>query len=173
MSLEPLLSASPMIQIHAYAAMAAFALGGYVLFRPKGDGRHRRLGRVWVGLMLVTAISSLFVWQARTFGLFSPIHLLSLLTLAMLWLGIRHARRSIRAHMRTMQALYLGALVIAGWFTFMPGRIMNAVIFGPEGGNPLQSAAFLAASLVAGAAVVWLVHRAERHLRLSRQALLR
>lgn len=161
MSLEPLLSASPMIQVHAYAAMAAFGLGGFVLFRKKGDATHRRLGRIWVGLMLVTALSSLFVWQSRTFGLFSPIHLLSLLTLIMLWLGLRYARRrSIQAHMRTMQSLYLGALVIAGWFTFMPGRIMNRVVFGEGGAGPVESALFLAATIGLGAFSIWLLRRA-------------
>ncbi|KKB08004.1 DUF2306 domain-containing protein [Devosia chinhatensis] len=171
MSLEPLLSASPTIQIHAFAAMGAFVLGGIVLFRRKGDGPHRRLGRFWVILMLVTALSSLFIWQTRTFGLFSPIHLLSLLTLGSLWLGILYARRrNIRAHMAVMQSLYLGALVIAGWFTFMPGRIMNKVVFGPDGGSPLASAAFLATSIIFGAALVWLVRRASGHFRRPRPA---
>lgn len=156
MSLEPLLAASPIIQIHAFAATAAFGLGGFVLFRRKGDGTHRRLGRLWVILMLATALTSFFIWQSRLFGLFSPIHLLSLMTLGTLWLGVRYARqRSVQAHMRTMQSLYLGALVIAGWFTFMPGRIMNEVVFGPQGGSPFESAAFLATSIAVGADLIW------------------
>ncbi|QQR38808.1 DUF2306 domain-containing protein [Devosia rhizoryzae] len=164
MSLEPLLSASPVIQIHAYAAIAAFALGGFVLFRSKGDSGHRRLGRFWVILMIATAVSSFFIWEARTFGLFSPIHILSLVTLFTLWLGVRHARRrNIRAHLYTMQALYLLSLEIAGWFTFMPGRIMNEVVFGPAGGGPWESASFLVASFAVGAALIWLVRRATKH----------
>ena len=169
MSLEPLVSASPIIQIHAYTAIIAFALGGFVLFRRKGDQGHRRLGRLWVMLMLATAVSSLFIWQSRTFGLFSPIHLLSLTTLATLWLGVRYARRrNIKAHVHTMQALYLLSLGVAGWFTFMPGRIMNQVVFGPEGGGPWESAAFLAASFALGAAMIWLVRRGGGHLRARR-----
>jgi len=31
----------------------------------------------------------------------------------------------------TMTSLFMGALVIAGVFTFLPGRIMHAVAFGP------------------------------------------
>jgi len=58
-----------------------------------------------------------------------------------------------------MQLTYLGALVIAGWFTFMPGRIMNQVVFGPEGGSPMQSVAFLAASILGGAAILLLLRR--------------
>jgi uncharacterized membrane protein len=34
-------------------------------------------------------------------------------------------------HRNAMIAIFLGALVIAGLFTLLPGRIMNAVVFGP------------------------------------------
>jgi uncharacterized membrane protein len=33
-------------------------------------------------------------------------------------------------HRSTMIGLYVGALVIAGLFTFVPGRIMHKVLFG-------------------------------------------
>ncbi len=139
-----------------------------MLFRRKGDAPHRRLGRVWVGLMTLVALSSFFIWEIRMVGLFSPIHLLSIGTLASLWQAVRFARRrNIKAHMRTMQAIYLLALVLTGWFTFMPGRIMNQVVFGPEGAGPVESAVFLVASLVAGAALVWLVRRAGRPRRVA------
>ena len=35
------------------------------------------------------------------------------------------------AHRRAMIGLFSGALVIAGLFTLLPGRIMHAVVFGP------------------------------------------
>jgi uncharacterized membrane protein len=44
MTLAPLLSASPAIKLHAFAAMAAFALGVVQLSGPKGTGVHRTLG---------------------------------------------------------------------------------------------------------------------------------
>jgi uncharacterized membrane protein len=34
-------------------------------------------------------------------------------------------------HRRIMIMVFAGALVIAGLFTLLPGRIMHAVIFGP------------------------------------------
>ncbi len=145
MSLDPLLQASPVIQIHAIAAIAAFAIGGVVLFRKKGTRTHKTLGRVWALLMVVTALSSFFVWELRMVGLFSPIHLLSIVVLVTLWQAIRHARaRNIMAHKKLMQQLYIGALVIAGFFTFMPGRIMNRVLFGEGGADPLGSLLFFA-----------------------------
>jgi uncharacterized membrane protein len=48
MSLAPLLNAAPEVQIHAFAAMAAFALGAVQLGTPKGTLPHRTLGWVWV-----------------------------------------------------------------------------------------------------------------------------
>jgi uncharacterized membrane protein len=161
MSLEPLLSAHPIIQLHAYAATLAFLLGGVVLFQRKGTPRHKRLGMSWVALMVIVSVSSFFIWELRVFGLFSPIHLLSIITLGSLWQGVRYARqRNIKGHIRTMQILYLMAIVVTGWFTFMPGRTMNRVVFGPEGAGPVESAIFLVASIAVGAATVWLVKRA-------------
>ena len=131
MTFEPLLTASPAIQIHVAAAIAAFALGGWVLFKPKGGPRHRLAGRLWVALMLVVALSSFFIHAIRLWGPWSPIHLISLGTLVSLAYGVQMARiRKIAAHQRTMQATYLGGLVIAGGFTFLPGRIMFEVMFG-------------------------------------------
>ena len=58
MSLAPLLDAAPAIPLHAFAAMAAFALGAVQLVAPKGTLPHRTLGWIWVGLMALVAISS-------------------------------------------------------------------------------------------------------------------
>lgn len=116
---------------HALAAIAAFALGSLQLVLPKGTARHRALGRAWVALMAVTAASGLFIHELRSFGPFSPIHLLSLGTLAALVLGLRSARRGdIARHRRIMLLLFLGALLVAGLFTLLPGRRMHAVFFG-------------------------------------------
>lgn len=144
MSLAPLLSASPVIQVHAYAAIAALVLGGVVLFRKKGDTPHKRLGKLWVGLMGVVALSSFSIWTIRLVGPFSPIHVLSILTLVLLYKGVGYARRhQIRLHVKTMQQTYLFALIIAGLFTFLPGRIMNRVVFGDAGAGPLQWTIFV------------------------------
>jgi uncharacterized membrane protein len=49
----------------------------------------------------------------------------------MLPLGVLHARRhSVALHRWTMIGIFCGALVIAGLFTLVPGRIMHAVLFG-------------------------------------------
>ena len=52
MTLAPLWAASSAIQLHAFAAMAAFVLGIIQFGAPKGTLPHRTLGWVWVLLML-------------------------------------------------------------------------------------------------------------------------
>jgi uncharacterized membrane protein len=130
-TLAPLWASSSAIQFHAFAAMAAFALGIVQLSAPKGTLPHRTVGWVWVLLMLAVAASAFWIHQIRLWGPWSPIHLLAIFTLIMLPLGVLHARRhSVALHRWTMIGIFCGALVIAGLFTFVPGRIMHAVLFG-------------------------------------------
>ena len=132
MTLAPLLHAPTAIQVHAFAAMAAFGLGLAQLGLPKGTIPHRTMGRIWVLLMMVVALSSFLIHQIRLWGPWSPIHLLSIFTLVTLPLAVQHARRGkIASHQWAMLGLFFGGLVIAGAFTFLPGRIMNAVALGP------------------------------------------
>ena len=131
MTLTPLISAPPPIPLHAFAALAAAMLGALQLWGPKGTRNHRMLGYIWVGLMVFVAASGFFIHVLRLFGPFSPIHLLSVFTLASLWYAVRMARRGdIRRHRQTMVALFWMALVLTGAFTFLPGRVMNQVVSG-------------------------------------------
>jgi uncharacterized membrane protein len=131
MSLAPLLDAAPPIPVHAFAAMAAFALGVVQLAAPKGTLPHRTLGWIWVGLMMTVAGSSFWIHQIRLVGPWSPIHLLSILVLVTVPLAVWRAHHHrVTDHRRIMISVFSGALVIAGLFTLLPGRIMHAVMFG-------------------------------------------
>lgn len=131
MTLAPLLSSEAPIPLHAAAAIAAVVLGAVQLAAPKGTRAHRGLGRIWVGLMVVVALSSFWIHGFRLWGPFSPIHLLSLLTLGLIAHAIRAARRGdIREHANTLRWTYALALVVTGAFTLLPGRAMHQVIFG-------------------------------------------
>ena len=132
MSLAPLFSASPAIQFHAFAAMAAFGLGLLQFAAPKGTLPHRTIGWIWVALMVVVSTSAFFIHQIRLWGPWSPIHLLAIFTLTALPLAVWYAhRRAVRKHRNAMVSLFIGALAIAGAFTLLPGRIMHAVVLGP------------------------------------------
>ena len=131
MSLTPLLDAAPAIPMHAFAAMAAFVLGVVQFAAPKGTLPHRTVGWIWVTLMALVAVSSFWIHRIRLFGPLSPIHLLSIFVLVMLPIAVWKAHRhQVSGHRRAMTGMFLGALVIAGVFTLLPGRIMHAVIFG-------------------------------------------
>jgi uncharacterized membrane protein len=132
MSLTPLLEAPGTIPLHAFAAIAAFALGIVQFAAPKGTLPHRTIGWIWVVLMAAVAISSLWIHEIRLVGPFSPIHILSIFVPVMLVLAVLHARRhNVSGHKKAMTSIFFGALIIAGAFTFLPGRIMHAVVLGP------------------------------------------
>lgn len=132
MTLAPLLDAAPIIQVHAALAFAAIALGAGQFALPKGVTLHRALGWAFALAMMGVAGGSLFIHTIRMWGPWSPIHLLSLFTLAMTPLAVWAARRGrIASHRSAMIWLYALALVVTGLFTLWPGRIMHAVVFGP------------------------------------------
>lgn len=154
MTLEPLLHATIAIQIHVAAVVPAALLGAYLLLRPKGTPRHRLLGKIWLCLMVITALSSFFIHQINLFYGFSPIHLLSVYTLFGCWGAIVNARNhNIEAHKRIVRFLYFGGIVGAGIFAFLPSRIMNKVAFGGDEIAPLVVVAAVAAILL------WLVSK--------------
>ena len=130
MSLAPLLEAARTIPLHAFAAMAAFALGIVQFAAPKGTLPHRTIGWIWVLLMVAVAVSSFWIHEIRLVGPWSPIHLLSIFAPIMLVLAVLQPAGTMSARTRYMISIFFGALVIAGLFTFLPGRIMHAVVFG-------------------------------------------
>lgn len=106
-------------------------LGVGQLVALKGTVGHRVAGWVWAALMLLVAVSSLFIHELRVWGPWSPIHLLSLLVIVAVPAAVFAARRhKVAQHCRAMIQLFFFALVVAGAFTFLPGRIMHAVAFG-------------------------------------------
>lgn len=129
--LDLFLNAAPVIQLHAVLAFFAIILGGVQLASPKGTPTHRLLGRIWVAIMAIVALSSFFIHELRMFGLFSAIHLLSVLVLIAMWQAIRLARKGdVARHKKAMIRLYIMALVITGAFTVLPGRLMYRIFLG-------------------------------------------
>lgn len=119
------------IAVHAVLGLAAIMLGAVQLALPRGTALHRRLGAAWVMLLGGVAVTGLFIHEIRLLGLFSPIHLLSVIVLASLWQAIAAVRRGdIRRHRTIMASLYVFALVITGAVTLLPGRVMHQVVFG-------------------------------------------
>lgn len=122
MNLGPLLNAAPAIPLHAFAAMSAFALGLVQFAAPKGTLSHRAIGWTCVLLMTGVAVSSFWILEIRLVRSWSPIHLLSLFTLAVLPFAVWRAHtHRVADHRRIMISIFAGALVVAGLFTLLPG----------------------------------------------------
>lgn len=131
MTFDPLLSASFAIKLHVATVVPAAVLGAYILASRKGDRLHCIMGRVWLTLMVLSALSSFFIHEIRTWGDFSPIHLLSIWVLIASVLIIKTAREgNLKAHRGYVTGTYLGGIVGAGLFTLLPGRIFNRVLMG-------------------------------------------
>lgn len=163
MAIQPHLAAGPIIQMHVFAAVLAIVLGPIALARRSRDRWHRRAGYAWVLSMAALAASGLFIHSIRMVGPFSPIHLLSFLTLWQLWLGVREARAGrIAAHRTRMQAIYLLALMLTGAFTLFPGRLMSRILF-PEA----PVAGFVVVLALTGAGCAWWLHAVSRRARLT------
>ena len=129
--MDILLNAQQPIPLHAIAAMIAIILGGVQLSMKKGGKTHKLLGRIWVGLMLIVSFSSFFIHEIQLWGAYSPIHLLSLWTIFSVGLAIYYVRiGNIKRHKQVMFALYGFALILTGFFTLLPGRVMHQVVFG-------------------------------------------
>ena len=135
MTLAPLLSADPIVQVHVVSALLALGLGPAALYRRRRDRLHKLLGYVWVGAMAVVALSSFGIHSFAVIGPFSPIHALSLFTLWSLFEGMRLILSGrIVAHRTVMRNLYWYGLCVAGLFNFLPGRTMNRVLLGGQDG---------------------------------------
>ncbi|MEH6519674.1 DUF2306 domain-containing protein [Sulfitobacter sp.] len=131
MNFSPFANASLVIQIHTLLALGAVALTVGIFSLRKGSPLHRTMGWAWVLMMAVVALSSFWINELRVVGPFSPIHLLSILTLWTLVRGVTAARgHHVKDHKRQMKTLVFGALITAGAFTFLPGRLMHAVFLG-------------------------------------------
>ena len=131
MDWRPLWEDGPVIATHALVAIFAIVAATVQMALPKGKGPHRVLGYVWLAAMALVALWSFWIHEFRVIGPFSPIHILSAITLVTLVYSLRAARRgNIAAHRASMTSLYVFALLITGAFTLLPGRTMHAVIFG-------------------------------------------
>ncbi|MEX8498934.1 DUF2306 domain-containing protein [Leptothrix ochracea] len=120
------------ILLHLILAVGALLLGPFALRARKGSALHRRSGYVWIGLMLGAALSSIFIRDHHLPNIagYTPIHLLTVLTLVGVSSGLWHIRqRRITEHRKTMWMIYLSGCIGAGAFTLLPGRYLGHLLW--------------------------------------------
>jgi len=125
------------VQIHWVAAIASLVFGIGIFIRKKGTASHKLFGRTYVVCMVITSLSAFFIRQlepGEVYSLwtnFSAIHLLIPFTLTYLFLAVRAIRKgNVKSHKLSMIFAFVGGIVIAGAFTFIPGRHMHSLFFG-------------------------------------------
>ena len=123
-----------LMYLHLITVVPCFFIGAMLLLIRKGTNIHKGFGRVYMVLMLITAIVTLFMPAEvgpRLFNHFGWIHSFSFLTLYTVPTAYTAIRKgNVRSHKRKMILLYIGAIIIAGGFTFSPGRYLHQVFFG-------------------------------------------
>ncbi len=129
-----------LVAAHMTAALLATVTGPVALWARKGKVQrprlHRAFGYAWVTLMVLTAVSAIFIRDRSLPNLagFTPIHLLVPVTLAGLLGAFRAlARGDIKGHRQSMQRLYLAACVLAGFLALLPGRYLGNLLWGRLG----------------------------------------
>lgn len=118
------------VWFHLATLGVVLALTPVILSRRKGDNLHRKLGWIWAVAMFSTAIFSLTITPANG-NLFSPISILSIFVLIMVpHLILRARAHDLKAHRSTVRGLVIGALLIAGFFTFPFDRLLGHWLLG-------------------------------------------
>jgi uncharacterized membrane protein len=115
---------------HLAFIICALSLTPLLLLRRRGDRLHRILGWIWV-LLLGSAAFESFAVQTINPGHFSFIHPLSLLALVSCAVIVLRAKRhDVAGHRRLVRFLISGALLLNGFYTFVPGRMLAHWLYG-------------------------------------------
>lgn len=122
-----------LMYLHLGTVVPSFIIGTILLVIKKGNKTHVNLGRVYMILMMITAIITLFMpaqvgpTVLNRFGWIHSFSFLTIYTVPTAYVAIK--KGNVKAHKRKMILLYFGAIILAGGFTFMPGRYLHDLFF--------------------------------------------
>jgi uncharacterized membrane protein len=120
----------PVIAAHLALVVVPLVLTPIQLLRRRAGTAHRWLGWTWAISLFATAALS-FGIHASGPGRFSFIHILSVVTVVAVPLMVLAAmRRDFARHRRGVRGLVTGALLVAGYFTLIPGRMLGEWLWG-------------------------------------------
>lgn len=131
---------TPVIAVHMTAALLAVATGPVALWarrtRAQRPRLHRAFGYAWVTLMIITAVSAIFIRDHSLPNIagYTPIHLLVPVVFFSLFGAFwKLAHHNIAGHRRVMQFLYFAACIVAGAFTLLPNRYLGQLLWSQFG----------------------------------------
>ncbi len=128
------MSYESLMYFHLLTVVPCIFLGGYLLAARKGGPIHRKLGGIYMILMILTALIALLIPAGvgtQFLNHFGYLHLLSIIvlwTVPTAFLAVK--KGNIKAHQRKMVILYVSGIIIAGGFTLTPGRYLYELFFG-------------------------------------------
>jgi len=118
---------------HLATVLPCVVMGAVLFSIRKGTPFHKGMEKVYMILMLITGIITLFMPAQvgpQFLNHFGYIHAFSFLTLYSVPKAYFAARRGdVKSHKFSMIGLYVGGIVIAGSFTLVPGRFLHEVLF--------------------------------------------
>ena len=119
--------------LHVSTIGPAFLEGTYIILNRKGTKLNKRLGSVYMGLMLLTNLVTLLISAQvgpSLFDHFGYVHLLSLLVLCSVPSAYFFIKvGDVEAHKWNMIGLYIGGLLVDDTFALMPGHLLNNQLF--------------------------------------------
>lgn len=131
---------SPIIAVHLGAAGTATLIGPVALWARRARQQHPRIhrafGYAWVTLMLLAAVSALFIRDFKLPNIhgYTPIHLLVPATFFGLFGAFwALAHGNIRRHRLFMLITYISGCIIAGAFTLLPNRYLGKLLWASLG----------------------------------------
>lgn len=122
-----------LMYFHLVTVLPCVVMGAALFFMTKGTPLHKGMGKVYMILMVVTAVITLFMPAhvgprvLNHFGFIHGFSLLALYSAPKAYFAIR--RGDVKSHKFSMIGLYVGGIVIAGSFTLVPGRYLHDVLF--------------------------------------------
>lgn len=131
---------SPVIAVHLSAAASATLLGPVALWARRSRAQrprlHRAFGYAWVTLILVAAVSAIFIrdFKLPNIAGYTPIHLLVPATFLGLFGAFRAlALGNIAVHRQRMLITYGASCLVAGAFTLLPSRYLGKLLWSSLG----------------------------------------
>lgn len=131
MNVNEVIISNPTMAIHLFAGFGVLFVGALQVFViARGTKEHKTIGRIWVALMSIMVISSL--WDFMQDGLISmPAQVFTAMTIILLPISIWAVRnQKIKLHKLTMFGAYFGVVIAAVIaLIVVPGRLFNTWFF--------------------------------------------